>query len=101
MTTKAYLVFEMAEVSDASSYKRYQDVAAPLLKEYGGKVLASKSPPRPLEGDWKPFSLYVIEFESEQRALGFYNDVEYQKVLPFRFAAAKCRAVFLEGIPIA
>jgi uncharacterized protein (DUF1330 family) len=82
-------------VSDQALYDEYVAQAMPILMEHGGKPLVFDHSGVFQEGNGAP-SLVVLEFESEQTAMGWYHCKAYQAILPMRLKAA---TGWVRGVP--
>jgi len=91
-----YLIFEI-EVTDRDAYRRYRDVAGPMMIAAGGKFLLASEKIETLEGGWLPPSISVVAFPSFARAREFYYSPEYQAVLDLRFVASNGRGILVES----
>jgi uncharacterized protein (DUF1330 family) len=93
-----YLIFEI-EVTDPDAYRRYREVAGPMMIAAGGKFLLSSEKIETLEGGWLPPSISVVAFPSFARAREFYYSPAYQAVLDLRFVASNGRGILVESAP--
>jgi uncharacterized protein (DUF1330 family) len=93
---KGYVIFDI-EVTDPVAYREYERIAGPLASEFGGRLLASRHKPEPLDGDWLPANVYIVEFDSVEDARSFYMSERYQNAIPLRQRASKSRGILLIG----
>lgn len=93
---KAYMIFT-EDIHDPDKMNEYSSKAIPSLFSSGGKVLAASPTPSSLEGEWHGSQTVLLEFESEEAALAWYNSDAYNEAKPLRFEAATCNAVLLPG----
>jgi len=63
---------------------QYQQAARAVIAKHGGEVLARGSGVGSLHGSGKYQIGIVIRFAGKAAADGWYNDPDYQKVLPLR-----------------
>lgn len=71
------------DVVDSDGFAGYVPGVMPLLQKHGAEVLVAESDAHVLEGDKR--SVYVVlRFESEEAALGWYNDPAYEPVKKIR-----------------
>jgi uncharacterized protein (DUF1330 family) len=85
----AYVVVE-ATVRDEEARDRYGPQIGPLLKEYGGEILAF-GPWQLIFGEPAYRNGMIIRFPDKDTALGWYNSPAYQALLDIRDAALDCR----------
>ena len=52
----------------------------------------------PLEGDWAPKKITLIEFPSRARALEFFSSSAFRQVVGLRHDAARTNLVLVEGV---
>jgi uncharacterized protein (DUF1330 family) len=93
----AYVIGEI-EITNPAAYEDYKKSVAPVLQKFGGKFLARGGKVVPLEGNWDPKRLVIVEFESMQRALAWYNSPEYAPVKAMRQAASSGNQLIVEGV---
>ena len=82
-----YLVVNF-DVTDQKMYKQYRSVVDPTLTKYGAKILVLDHAPNDIEGESR-HTLVVLEFESEEAAMRWYNSPEYQAVVRLRLDATE------------
>lgn len=95
MTSPTYQVTQL-DVRDPDAMRRYQAGAIPLLRSYGGDVLAL-SRGKVIEGDWHPSLLVVHRWESLEAFETFYAAPEYQELKALRHEASDSRLVLLKA----
>lgn len=78
----AYIIASY-DIVDPKGYEGYVPGVVPILQKHGAEILVAEYEARPLEGEKR--SVYVVlRFESEEAALGWYNDPAYQPVKKIR-----------------
>ena len=96
-------VFAIANftVHDTDSYRLYEKGFFPILKKHRGRFLTFDDNTRTLEGSEPPKGRIVLfQFPSEQAALGWYNDPEYQALSEHRRAGTDLEFLTLvHGLP--
>jgi uncharacterized protein (DUF1330 family) len=93
----AYVIGEI-EITHPAAYEDYKKSVGPVLQKFGGKFLARGGKVVPLEGDWAPKRLVIVEFESMQRTLEWYHSPEYAPVKAMRQAASTGNQLIVEGV---
>ena len=83
---KAYLVAVPKVINPDMFAKEYASKVADTLKAFEGKFLVRTPNKLIKEGDEKSLTV-VIEFPSKEKALGWYNSSEHQKIVVHRRAA--------------
>jgi uncharacterized protein (DUF1330 family) len=95
----AYLIGDV-EVLDREAYAEYVRRFDAILKKFGGRTLVVSSETEPIEGNWRPKRLVILEFPSMQHARDWHASPEYQEILPIRLNNAITHFVTLaEGLP--
>lgn len=92
----AYVLVEV-RVTNPPAYAGYRDLAGPSVARHGGRFLVRGGAVTPLEGDWHPERLVVIEFADVDAARAWYWSADYQAALAIRLANSVGRAVMVEG----
>ena len=93
---KGYIIGHV-DVKDADGYLPYSARNDALLPRYGGKFLVRGGASEILEGSDHPRHV-IIEFPSYAKALGFYNDPDYQENLKVRQANSDGTIIVVEGV---
>lgn len=76
-------ILAVYDIVDSDRYSGYVPGVVPLLQKHGADVLVAEYDARALEGEKR--SVYVVlRFESEEAALGWYNDPAYEPVRKIR-----------------
>jgi uncharacterized protein (DUF1330 family) len=78
-----YLVGDV-EVLNSAAYREYGERFDPILEKYGGKILVVGGDPTPVEGDWRPHRLVILEFPDREAADAWYRSQEYAEIAPIR-----------------
>ncbi len=92
----AYVIVEV-RVTNPEPYAAYRDLATASVARHGGRFLARGGAVTPLEGDWNPERLVVIEFPSVNAARAWYFSDDYQQALAVRDANSVGKALIIEG----
>ena len=92
----AYVIVDI-EVTDPTTCEEYREKVAPLVAKYGGKYLVRGGASEPVEGDWVPNRLVVLEFESMDRLKEFYHGEEYRPVMAIRTKCTVSKVVIVDG----
>jgi uncharacterized protein (DUF1330 family) len=71
------------DIDDIARFREYPPGVLALLPKYGGKVLASDTEAKLVEGSLRTMNA-IIEFPSVEAALGLYNDPVYQPLKRLR-----------------
>jgi uncharacterized protein (DUF1330 family) len=95
----AVYVISDVEFLDAAQVERYRSLAQAAIAKYGGRYLARGGAVEPIEGDWKPERIVIVEFPTMERAREWYCSSEYALALEVRRTALKRNLIFVEGAP--
>lgn len=89
------------EIVDPSTYRIYEKGFFPLLKKYGGTFVSFDDNPMTLEGlSPRAGRMIIFQFPSEQRALDWFNDPEYQALSKYRRDGTKLEFLtMIRGMP--
>lgn len=93
----AYVVVEV-DIRDAEAFAAYRRLGLPTIAEYGGRVLARSDDAVPLEGQWRPRRIVIVEFPSVEAARSWHASPGYQAARQLRLHAGITRSVALEGL---
>ncbi len=78
----AYIIASY-DIVDPGDYEGYVPGVVPLLAKHGAEILVADYDAQPLEGE-KRSAYVVLRFETEEAALGWYNDPAYEPVKKIR-----------------
>ena len=76
----AYIIIE-GTARDEEALGRYGSVAAPLIKEFGGEVLACKPLELMIFGERAYHNGLIVRFPDKDTALAWYNSPTYRALL--------------------
>lgn len=93
----AYVIVEI-EVTDPELYETYKTQAPAAVAAYGGMYIARGGRTQVLEGDWSPKRLVILEFETFEQAVAWWNSPEYSAIKGIRQQATVSKMVALEGV---
>ena len=87
-----------ARIIDPANYKKYADLAPPIIDRHNGKFLARGGRYQVMEGP-KTFQRFVvIEFPTLEQAAACFTSEEYDKAAAFRRnGAGEVETVIVEG----
>jgi uncharacterized protein (DUF1330 family) len=95
---KAYLVLDLT-VHDAPGFMPYVRAIPAFIEKHGGQYIVRGVPPTPVEGDWAPALMVVIEFPARENAQAFLADPDCQDLFRIRHATTTSRLVLVDGWP--
>ena len=93
---KGYLVANI-RVQDKEKFALFAGMAAPVIKAYGGKVLAKGPGAERHEGAVEGIVM-MIEFDSLETAKSFYLSDEYQAAKVVRDECSETDLMIIEGV---
>lgn len=85
----AYIVANI-KVSDPQEYERYLEGCDEVFAKYNGEYLAVDEKPVILEGEWNYSKIVLNRFPGEAGLLRWDESEDYQNILKFRLASARC-----------
>jgi uncharacterized protein (DUF1330 family) len=104
----AYLISEYLEILDQAAMAEYRRQVTATIEAFGGRSIARGGQTMPgqtvsgqivpLEGDWDPMRLTIIEFPSLDHAQQWYASDAYRSLKALRQGASRIRMLFIEGI---
>ena len=76
------------DVADPKAYESYAPGVMPLLQKHGAEILVADPEAKTLEGQSRGVNV-VLKFDSEEAAMNWYNDPDYQPLKKIRLDATK------------
>jgi uncharacterized protein (DUF1330 family) len=92
----AYMIADI-DVHDMDTYKEYASLVPATLEPFGGRFLVRGGDHEPVEGDWRPGRLVVLEFPSADHARRWYTSEAYTAAMPIRHRASTGSIVLVQG----
>lgn len=93
---KGYIIANI-RAHDMEGMKRFAEASAPVIEEFGGRVLVRNPTPDLREGDVQGISI-VVEFDDVDTARRFYESQGYTDAKAIRQAAADTDLRIVEGV---
>ena len=76
------------DIEDPAVYEGYVPGVLPLLQKHGVEILVADYEVKTLEGQGRGVNV-VLKFESEEAAMNWYNDPDYEPVKKIRLDSTK------------
>ncbi len=81
---RGYVYVEI-EVKDSDNYREhYMSRSTPAVQKYGGRFLVRGGEVAAMSGDVGDRRIVILEFDSFDRAVAFYNSPEYKEAMVHR-----------------
>jgi uncharacterized protein (DUF1330 family) len=85
------------EIEDPERYAEYVRAVPQTIAKYGGRYRVRGGRALKLEGTWEPRRVVVLEFDSFERALQWWESDDYAGPRELRRAAAVADLILVEG----
>jgi len=92
----AYLIADI-EVTNPEGFKKYQEAVPATIEKHGGKYMVRGGDVEPMEGEWTPKRMVVLEFPNMITLKKWYNSADYQNIIKDRTDNSLGNMVFVEG----
>ena len=92
----AYLIADI-DVTDQEGFKKYHEAVPATIEKHGGKYMVRGGEVEPMEGDWTPKRMVVLEFPNMTTLKKWYNSDDYQNIINDRTDNSIVNMVFVEG----
>ena len=86
-------------VDDPERYRVYEKGFFPILRDHGGRFLTYDDAPLVLEGDHTAGRTVLLEFDSEDALMGWWESPEYRALAEHRHAGTTTHAVYVVHSP--
>lgn len=93
---KGYAIV-LLDVHDRNRYNEYARRATEIEDRHGGRPLVVSEALEVVEGEWPAQRTVVLEFPSIEHVRSWYDDPDYQDLVPLRQGATSSRILFVEG----
>lgn len=74
------------DVTDSQSYDEYVKGVIPLLMKHGCEIIVADREAKKMEGESRNINL-VLKFETQEQALAWYHDPDYQPIKGIRVSS--------------
>lgn len=85
------------EVTNDEALAPYSQGVPATVEQYGGRFLVRRGELAPKEGEAPKSRVIVIQFDSMEKALAWYDSPEYSALRPIRQQNGETDAYFVEG----
>ena len=92
-----YAIFNI-KVNNPDNYKEYIEKVKPTAEKYGGEYIVRGGTSITVEGSWEHPRTVVIKFPTYDKAMEWYNSVEYKPIKKIRLDNAESNGMIIEGI---
>ena len=92
-----YMIADVT-VTDPAGFEEYRKLVSATVEAYGGRYVVRGGDVEPVEGNWNPRRLVILEFDSVERAKQWYYSQEYAGPKDMRHRSATTNAIFVEGV---
>ena len=93
---RAYLVLDFS-VRDLKGFLHYVAEIPAHISRHGGKYIVQGTVPTPVEGDWNPERMVILEFPGRENAEAFLADRDIQELFKVRHTTTTSRLVLVDG----
>lgn len=93
----AYTILDV-DWHDESKAAEYRKLLGPSVEKFGGRTLVANAP-APLEGDWSPRRVAIMEFPTMEALQKWYHSAEHAPALRLRAEGARSRMIAVERPP--
>lgn len=90
-------IYAEVEITNPTEFEKYRPLAEASLAPFGGRFVVRQRDPQVLEGDRHVRLVVVLEFDSPERAMEWYNSDQYQAAKAIRIRAANAHVVLVNG----
>jgi uncharacterized protein (DUF1330 family) len=93
----AYIIVEIS-IQNPTEYEDYKKLTPPSLIPFDGKFIIRGGKAEPLEGDWNPERIVVLEFPNVERAKAWWNSEGYAPAKALRQRTAHTKMILIPGL---
>lgn len=93
---KGYLVLDLS-IKDLEGFMGYAQRIPEFIAKHGGRYIVQGVVPEPMEGQWAPERLVILEFPSQEKAREFLSDPEAQPLFALRHKTTNSKLILAEG----
>jgi uncharacterized protein (DUF1330 family) len=86
------------DIHDRDRYNEYGNGFMEIFNKYKGKLLVVDEDVKILEGNWPGNRTVMLQFETEEDAMDWYNSAEYQALMKHRIAASDGNLIMVKSL---
>ena len=86
------------DIKRPKEYKEYVEKVKPIAEKYGGEYIVRGGESTLVEGSWAYPRTVVIKFPSYEKALEWYNSVEYKPIKKIRLDNSVSNGIIIKGV---
>lgn len=95
-----YIMIDRLSVTDPEAFRSYHTLAMATVASHGGRyVLPDGAQIEPLEGNWKPHRIVLIEFDDAEQAKQWWNSPEYAEARAIHHETTIANIILVDGSP--
>ncbi len=92
----AYVINDM-EITDPATFEDYKKLSPATVARHGGRFLVRGGAIEPVEGEWTPTRLVILEFPSVEQAHAWIESTDYAPARRLRQLSANSNIIVVEG----
>lgn len=85
-------------VTDPEVFQEYMDRAPATISQFGGRHIARGAKTETLQGEENTTRNGLIQFDSMERAIAWFNSPEYQEIKQIRDRSAESHFMVWDGV---
>ena len=93
----AYLIVQ-ANIKDKALHEKFVDILLPIYSSFNAKILAADSNTELLEGERQYQRTVIVEFESKEKLIAWYQSIEFQEIKELRSEAADITMTYVHAV---
>lgn len=91
-----YMIIDI-EVTDPDTYAEYLEKIPAMIEKFGGRYLARGGKVTPIDGDWYPDRIIVLEFPAMENVTKWLTSRENMPLGDVRRKSSLSRVILVEG----
>jgi uncharacterized protein (DUF1330 family) len=92
-----YIIADVT-VTDEAKMRVYREWSSRAMQEHGARILVRGGTVEPLEGEWVPQRVVMLEFPTLGQARAFYDSETYRHARGLREGAGSMRMIAVQGV---
>ena len=91
-------ILAIIDVTDPEGFAAYRNLVAPNIAAAGGRYRIRGGAVQVLEGTFQPQRLVMLEFDSREAALAWYESDSYAPIRAPRHRSARTDVILVDGV---
>lgn len=92
-----YFIVTINSMKEKDAYEEYIRLVKPIVEAYGGRYLVRSNKITPLQNEWCPQRIIIIEWSSKEQMEKCFSSERYKEIVDKREKSVDSKAIIVEA----